>query len=84
MSRDSLIPQMNSLRKILEARNAVIQADSEHSIASCLNHQLIDRGGEHFPTGSSVQLDVVKKRVGTSRLIAHSAWNLLVERGPNH
>ena len=32
MNHDSLIPQMNSLRKILEARNAIIQADSTHAI----------------------------------------------------
>ena len=44
LSRDSLIPQMNSLRKIIEARGAIMAADSPRAIASCLNRQLIDRG----------------------------------------
>ena len=35
MSHDSLIPQLNSLRKILEARNAVIVADSSNAIRTC-------------------------------------------------
>ena len=81
LSHDSLIPQMNSLREILEARNAVIQADSPHAIAACLNHQLTDRRHGHFPIGSSVQIAVDKKWTGAFRVVAHSAGNLLIERG---
>ena len=80
MSHDSLIPQMNALRKILEARNAAIQADSQRAIRACLNHNLRDRGAQHFPIGSSVQLAVDSQWAGACRAIAHSAGNLLVGR----
>ena len=76
-----MIPQMNSIRKIIEARNAIIQADSNHAIRACLGNNLPDRGGEYFPIGASVQLAVDKQWVGTFRVIAHSAGNLLVGRG---
>ena len=49
MSHDSLIPQLMTLRGILDATNAAIQADSTHAIKACLNHNKIDRGKEHFP-----------------------------------
>ena len=39
-----------------------------------------DHGAEHFPIGSSVQLAVDSQWVGTFRVIAHSAGNLLVGR----
>ena len=67
--------------KIIDARDAIMVADSSHAIASCLNRQLIDRGKEHFPIGSSVQIAVDKKWTGTFRAIAHSAVNILVGRG---
>ena len=38
-------------------------------------------GQEYFPIGSSVQIAVDKKWTGTFRVIAHSAGNILVERG---
>ena len=81
MSHDSLIPQMNSTRAILEAHNAVIQADAQHAIQACLNRNLPGRGKGHFPIGSSAQLAVDCQWVGAFRAIAHSAGNLLVERG---
>ena len=81
LSHDSLIPQMNSLKKIIDARNAVIQADSTHAIRTCLNRNRRDNVQEHFPIGASVQLAVDSQWVGTFRVIAHSAGNLLVERG---
>ena len=64
LTHDSLIPQMNALRKILEARNAVIQADSTHAIKACLSHNLIGRGQGHFPIGPSVQIAVDSQWVG--------------------
>ena len=81
LSHDSFIPQMNSLRKILDARNAITKADSEYAIKTCLNHNLPDGKGAFFPIGSSVQIAVGKDWIGTFRVIAHSAGNLLVERG---
>ena len=81
LSHDSLTPQMDSMRKILEARNAAIQADSNHAIKACLNHQLLGRGKEHFPIGSSVQIAVVRQWIGAFRVIAHSDGNMLIGRG---
>ena len=81
MSHDSLIPQTNALRKILDARNAIIRADSENAVRLCLTHNLPDGKGEFFPIGASVQIAVDKQWIGTFRVIAHSAGNLLVERG---
>ena len=80
MSPDSLIPQMGALRKIPKAGNAAIQADSTHAIKACLNHNLADRGHEHFPIGSSVQIAVDKRRAGAFRVIDHSGGNHLAER----
>ena len=81
MSHDSLIPQTNALRKILDARNAILKADSENAVRLCLTHNLPDGKGEFFPIGASVQIAVDKQWIGTFRVIAHSAGNLLVERG---
>ena len=81
MSRDSLIPQANSLRKILEARNAIMRADSENAVRLCSTHNLPDGKGEFFPIGASVQIAIDKQWIGTFRVIAHSAGNMLVKRG---
>ena len=81
LSHDSLIPQVNSLRKILDARNAILRADSENAIKLCLSHNLPDGQGTFFPIGSSVQIAIDKQWIGTFRVIAHSAGNLLIERG---
>ena len=81
VSHDSLIPQLNSLLGILEARNAAIQAASTHAIKACLDHNLLDRGQEQFPIGSSVQIAVGQQWVGAFRVFDHSAGNLLIERG---
>ena len=80
LSHDSLIPQMNSLRKILEARNSVIHADSANAIRTCLNRNLIDRAQEHFPIEASVQIAVDSQWIDTFRVIAHSAGNTMIER----
>ena len=65
----------------MDARNAVIQADSTHAIKARLIHSPTDRRREHFPVGSSVQIAAGKQWVGTCRVIAHSAGNILIERG---
>ena len=81
LSRDSLIPQVNALRKILEARNATIQDDSSRAIKACLNRNLIDRGHDHFPIGASVQIAVDGQWAGALRVVARSAGNSPIERG---
>ena len=81
LSHDSLIPQMNAVRKIMDARNAIMRRDAEHAIKMSLGHNLPGGEGDFFPIGSSVQIAVDKDWIGTFRVIAHSAGNLLVERG---
>ena len=77
----SLIPQMNSIREILEARNAAIQADSSQAVRAFLNPNLQDLGKEHFPIGPSVQIAADQQWGGAFRFIAHSAGNFPIERG---
>ena len=48
LSRDSLIPQTNALGEIMEARNAILRADSENAVRLCLTHNLPGGKGE-FP-----------------------------------
>ena len=49
LSHDSFIPHMNSLRKILDARNAIAKADSEYAIKTCLDHNPPDGKGAFPP-----------------------------------
>merc|ERR1712112_594921 len=58
-----------------------MRRDSEHAVKMALNHNLPDGKGAFFPIGSSVQIAVDKDWIGTFRVIAHSAGNLLIERG---
>ena len=81
LSHDALIPQVNAVRKIIEARNEIMRKDAEHAVKTSLNHNLPDGKGQFIPIGSSVQIAVGKDWIGTFRVIAHSAGNLLVERG---
>ena len=54
LSHDSLIPQTNAVRKILDARNTIMRRDAEYAVKTSLNHNLPDGKGAFFPIGSSV------------------------------
>ena len=48
LSHDSLIRQMKDVRKIIEARNAIMQKDAERAVKISLNHQLPGGRGAFF------------------------------------
>ena len=41
LSHDSLIPQANAVRKIIDARNEIMKRDSEHAIRTALNQNVL-------------------------------------------
>merc|ERR1712112_615376 len=61
--------------------NAIILADAEHAIRTCINHQVPDRSVIHFPIGSTVQIAAHNKWTGAYRVVAHAHSNLILELG---
>ena len=72
--------QMNCLRNILNARNAIIHADANHVVKSCVSRTLGGRAELFFPIDSSVGIAPRKRRIGTFRAVAHMQSNLIPER----
>ena len=48
--------QTNAMRHILNERSAVMAADAERTLTTCLQRNLPDRSLEFYPAGSSVQI----------------------------
>ena len=65
-STSPVVKQMNSARNIMNARNAVIHADANHAIRTCISRPIKDRSKIFFPLGGSVQIAHMKRWVGTS------------------
>ena len=77
---DSVVRQCNSLKNIMNARDAIILADAENAADSLLRHKPPDRANQFSPLGASVQICKNDKWIGTFRVVAVIRSNLVVER----
>ena len=75
-----MIKQMNSLRNIMNARNAVIHADANHAIRTCINRTTKDRSDIIIPLESTVQIAHKHRWIGAYRVIAKLHSNLILEK----
>ena len=78
---DPAILQANAMRNILNARSAVMAADAERTLITCLQRNMPGRSHEFCPIGASVQIALRGEWVGTYRVIAHATSNLSLEKG---
>ena len=82
-----VVLQLNSMRRMLNARNAIITADAKRELVTCTNRNLPDRIQIFGPIGSSVQIASRNQWVGTFRVVGRSPSNLIMEkrkkRSPN-
>ena len=80
-SIDRAARQLNSMRHILNARNAIITDDEKRALATCANRNIPDRSREFPPNGSSVQIASRNQWVGCIRAVGRAASNLIIEKG---
>ena len=80
-STDPTMRQMNTLRNIMNARNAIIHAEANRVVRICTSRPLADRGKEFFPIDSTVQIAHDKRWRGSFRVVAHMHSNLILEQG---
>ena len=80
LSDDIVIKQQDSMRNILNARNAVITATAKQALETCANRQLPDGSRDFFPVGSTAQMADRGKWAGSFRVIAHASSNLILEK----
>ena len=69
------------MRNILVARTAVMAADADRALKTCLSRNLPDRSQEFPPIGSQVQIALRGAWVGTWQVIGHSTRNLILQQG---
>ena len=77
---DAITRVNNSTSVILNARNAIITADSNYAIKTMLNRKSPGRFMSHFFPGASVQIAMNNSRVGTYRVVSVIDSNLALGR----
>ena len=80
-STDPAVLQANAMRNILVARTAVMAADADRALKTCLSRNLPDRSHEFYPLGSPVQIALRGSWVGTWQVVGHSSSNLILQQG---
>ena len=80
-SVDPAVRQLNSMRHILNARNAIIAADAKPALVTCVDRNLPDRGKEFCAIESSVQIASRNQCVGFFRVVGPSSSNLIIDKG---
>ena len=80
-SVDPEVRQLNSMRHILNARNAIIAADAKPALVTCVDRNLPDRGKEFCAIESSVQIASRNQCVGFFRVVGPSSSNLIIDKG---
>ena len=71
------VRQANSMRNILNARNAIIKADAKSAIVACANRNLCERSHEFTHAGSPVRIALRGERVGSCSVFGRSPSNVI-------
>ena len=79
-STDPAAAQAGAMRNILNGRTAVLKADANRALTTCINRNLPDRSPHFYPLGATVQIALKGQRGGSWNVIAHASSNLILER----
>lgn len=77
---DPAVQQADAMRNILTARTAVVAADADRALKTCLPRNLPGLSSEFYPIGPQVQLASRGSRSGTWKVIGHASINLILIR----
>ena len=79
-SADPAARQLNSMRNILNARNAIVSDGEKRALAKCDNRNLPDRSREFAPVGSLVQIEFRGEWVGAYRAAGLPRRNVILDK----